>query len=154
LRNPWRFSFDETTGKLWAGDVGQGSWEEIDVIVAGANYGWNDREGPDCFDPASGCATGFVDPITSYDHSNGDRSVTGGFVYRGSAIADLVGWYLFGDFGSGRLFGVRENSAAGVAPMTFSDTGLQIVSFGQDTDGELYLLNYGGGTIHQIIDAP
>lgn len=153
LRNPWRFSFDAVTSKLWAGDVGQGDWEEIDVIVGGANYGWNDREGPECFNPPDGCATGFTDPITAYDHTAGDRSVTGGFVYRGSGITDLVGWYVFGDFVSGRLFGIPEDSSVGVTPEVLSETGLQIVSFGKSANGELYVLHFGG-TIHQITDAP
>jgi glucose/arabinose dehydrogenase len=153
LRNPWRFNFDDVSGKLWAGDVGQGDWEEIDLITVGGNYGWNDREGPSCFDPPDGCATGFEEPITSYDHTEGDRSVTGGFVYRGSAIADLVGWYVFGDFISGRLFGIPENSQNGVEPEVFLETSLQISSFGQDTEGELYVLGFGG-SIHQIIGEP
>jgi glucose/arabinose dehydrogenase len=152
LRNPWRFSFDIVTAKLWAGDVGQGNWEEIDVIEPGGNYGWNVREGAHCFSPASGCADSFVEPISEYDHSLG-RSVTGGFVYRGTALPDLVGWYVFGDFGSGRLFGIPEDSAAVTAPEVFEETGLQIVSFGQGADGELYVLHFGG-TIHQIVDAP
>ena len=152
LRNPWRISFDTLTSKLWAGDVGQGEWEEIDVIESGGNYGWNVREGAHCFNPANGCADTFIEPVSEYDHGLG-RSVTGGFVYRGSAIASLAGWYVFGDFGSGRLFGIPENSDVGVMPEVFQETGLQIVSFGQGDDGELYLLHFGG-TIHQIVDAP
>ena len=152
LRNPWRFSFDTVTAKLWAGDVGQEDWEEIDVIESGGNYGWNVREGAHCFSPVSGCANSFVEPISEYDHSLG-RSVTGGFVYRGTALPDLVGWYVFGDFGSGRLFGIPEDSAAVTVPEVFEETGLQIVSFGQAADGELYVLHFGG-TIHQIVDAP
>ena len=152
LRNPWRFSFDKATSKLWAGDVGQGDWEELDVIAAGSNYGWNVREGAHCFNPASGCADTFVEPITEYDHGIG-RSVTGGYVYRGSMLPDLAGWYLFGDFVTGRLFGIPEASSAGVVPTVFAETGLQIVSFGQDADGELYVLNFAG-TIHKIVDAP
>jgi glucose/arabinose dehydrogenase len=153
LRNPWRFSFDTSTGKLWAGDVGQGSWEEIDVIAVGENYGWNDREGAHCFDPPSGCATNFVDPVTEYDHSMG-TSVTGGYVYRGSAIPDLVGWYVFGDFGSGALFAIPEDSQPDVMPEVLEQTGLSIVSFAQDNDGELYLLDFSVGTIHKVLAAP
>jgi glucose/arabinose dehydrogenase len=152
LRNPWRFSFDTVTSKLWAGDVGQGNWEEIDVITAGGNYGWNVREGAHCFNPSSGCANTFIEPISEYDHGLGG-SITGGLVYRGTAIPGLAGWYLFGDFTSGRLFGIREDSAVGIEPEILSQTGLQIVSFGQDADGEIYVLNFVG-TIHQIVDAP
>jgi len=152
LRNPWRFSFDTVTSNLWVGDVGQGNWEEIDVIERGGNYGWNVREGAHCFSPAIGCADTFIEPISEYDHGLG-RSVTGGFVYRGFAISELSGWYVFGDFGSGRVFGFPEDSAVGVAPEVLQETGLQIVSFGQSSDGELYVLHFGG-TIHQIVDAP
>jgi glucose/arabinose dehydrogenase len=152
LRNPWRFSFDSVTSKLWAGDVGQGSWEEVDVIEAGGNYGWNVREGAHCFSPASGCAEGFIEPISEYDHSLG-RSITGGFVYRGTAISELAGWYVFGDFGSGRVFGIPADSAIGVMPDVLHEAGLQIVSFGEGIDGELYVLHFGG-TMHQIVDAP
>lgn len=154
LRNPWRFSFDGATGKLWAGDVGQNAWEEIDVIEAGGNYGWNDREGAHCFDPPTGCATNFTDPITEYDHTMGDRSVTGGYVYRGTVIPDLVGWYIFGDFISGRIFAIPEDSQSVVIPDVLLDTGLSIVSFAQDNDGELYVLDFGVGTIHEVQAAP
>jgi len=153
LRNPWRLSFDEVTGKLWVGDVGQGDWEEIDVIESGENYGWNVREGAHCFNPASGCATTFVDPITEYGRSQG-RSVTGGHVYRGSNITDLIGWYVFGDYGSGNIFAIPENSAAGVTPDVLLDTSNRIVTFAEDTDGELYFVDIAVGTIHKIEDAP
>ena len=152
LRNPWRFSFDLATGSLWAGDVGQADWEEVDIIAANSNYGWNVREGAHCFSPASGCATSFVEPVTEYDHGLG-ASITGGYVYRGAALPELVGWYLFGDFSSGRLFGIPADSATGVAPEVFVETGLQIVSFAQDVDGEVYLLDFGGVAIHQVVDA-
>ena len=153
LRNPWRFSFDSQTGELWVGDVGQDTWEEIDRVELGMNYGWDDREGAHCFEPPSGCLTNNVDPITEYDHSLG-FSVTGGYVYRGSAIPSLQGYYLFGDFGSGRIWGVPANSAQGVAPEELDDTSLSISSFAEGEDGELYALDYFGGGIYQIIDAP
>ncbi len=153
LRNPWRFSFDAVTGKLWAGDVGQGSWEEIDVIENGENYGWDVREGAHCFDPPSGCSTAFKDPITEYDRGLG-VSVTGGYVYRGTAVPDLVGWYVFGDFGSGRIFAIRENSADGVVPEVLLDTTHNIVTFATGVDGELYFADYSVGTIHRIEPAP
>ena len=151
FRNPWRFSFDSVTGRLWAGDVGQNDWEEIDLVEAGENYGWNDREGAHCFDPASGCADTFREPHAEYDHSLG-RSVTGGFVYRGSNVPDLVGWYVFGDFISGRVFAFQESAVAGVTPTELLDTNLAIVSLAQGNDGEIYILNYGVGTIHMVED--
>jgi glucose/arabinose dehydrogenase len=153
LRNPWRLSFDKATGKLWVGDVGQGSWEEIDVIEAGENYGWNVREGANCHNPATGCDTNFADPITEYGRTLG-RSVTGGHVYRGSSIADLVGWYVFGDYGSGNIFAIPENSAAGVTPDVLLGTSNRIVTFAEDTDGELYFVDIAVGTIHKLEGAP
>ncbi len=93
-----------------------------------------------------------MEPIAEYDHSLG-RSITGGFVYRGTAISELAGWYVFGDFGSGRVFGIPADSAIGVTPDVLNETGLQIVSFGEGIDGELYVLHFGG-TLHQIVDAP
>ncbi len=152
LRNPWRMSFDRATGNLWAADVGQSSWEEVNVIESGKNYGWSVREGAHCFNAAS-CATTFTDPVTEYDRSLG-VSVTGGYVYRGTAIADLEGWYVFGDFGSGRLFGVPEDSLAGAEPEVLLDTPNSIVTFGQDDAGELYFMDYSLGTIHKIENAP
>ena len=154
LRNPWRFSFDPVTGKLWAGDVGQGAWEEIDVITAGQNYGWNAREGANCYPPGSSCETTFADPIAQYDHSAGDRSVTGGFVYRGAAIPALVGWYVFGDFVSGRIFAIPEDGQPLVEPELLVESGLSVVSFAADRDAELYVLDFGTGTIYKLEAAP
>jgi glucose/arabinose dehydrogenase len=153
LRNPWRFSFDPVTGSLWAADVGQGDWEEVDLIEAGNNYGWNEREGAHCFNPASGCSTAYTDPVTEYGRSLG-RSVTGGYVYRGSGIADLVGWYVFGDFASGNLFAIPASSAPGVEPEVLLDTNRAIVTFGEDVDGELYFMDYSVGKIHKLETAP
>ncbi len=151
FRNPWRFSFDRVTGALWVGDVGQNAWEEVDRVEVGENYGWNVREGANCFSPSSGCSTAFVDPITEYDHSLGN-SITGGFVYRGSAIPDLQGHYVFGDFGSGRIWAVPADSPIGTTAIEIADTGHLIASFGEGVDGELYLLDFGNaGTIHQIV---
>lgn len=151
LRNPWRFSFDSQTGELWVGDVGQYAWEEIDRMELGMNYGWDDREGAHCFEPTVGCSTNSVDPITEYDHSVGN-SVTGGYVYRGSAIPELGGYYVFADFGSGRIWAIPSSSQQGVAPLEVIDTSLSISSFAQGLNGELYVLDYGGGGIYQIVD--
>ena len=152
LRNPWRFSFDRQGGALWAGDVGQNAWEEIDVIIAGGDYGWDDREGAHCFEPPTDCDTDSVDPVTEYDRSLG-ASVTGGFVYRGSAVPDLTGWYVFGDFISGRLFAIPEDSATGTVPEVLLETGLAIAAFGESVDGELLVVNYRG-TIHRVVGVP
>ncbi len=152
FRNPWRFSFDSVAGDLWTGDVGQNSWEEIDRVELGGNYGWNTREGAHCYSPSSGCATeNLIDPITEYGHDVG-FSVTGGYVYRGTAIPGLIGFYVFGDFGTGRLWVVAADSPIGTAPIELADTTLAIAAFAQGVDGELYVLNYGNpGGIYQIV---
>ena len=114
--------------------------------------GWDDREGAHCFEPASGCIMDSIDPITEYDHSVG-ASVTGGFVYRGTAVTDLVGWYVFGDFITGRIFAVPADSQIGTSYTELLSAGLSIASFGEGDDGELYIVDYGG-TLHQIVSAP
>ncbi len=142
LRNPWRFSFDRVGGGLWAGDVGQGDYEEVDRIRNGRNYGWNIREGAHCYNAASCPTAGLTDPEVDYDHSLG-CSVTGGYVYRGNALAELYGVYVFGDFCSGRIWGFDTWASSGVDELI--DTGLTIVSFAETQDGELLIIDYGGG---------
>jgi len=151
LRNPWRFSFDAQTGELWVGDVGQNTWEEIDRVELGMNFGWNEREGAHCFAPT--CLTNNVDPITEYGHNVGS-SVTGGFVYRGTVNPNLQGYYIFGDFGTGRIWAVDATSPQGTSPTEIDDTTLNISSFAEGVDGELYAVDHGGGGIYQIVDAP
>ncbi len=143
LRNPWRFSFDRSAGDLWAGDVGQGSWEEINRVTGGQNYGWNEREGANCFPPGNTtCDTNNVDPITEYAHGLG-FSVTGGYVYRGSDYPGLDGQYIFGDFVTGRIWRVPADSPQGTAPVELAVTTLSIASFAEGNDGELYVVDYG-----------
>jgi uncharacterized repeat protein (TIGR03806 family) len=153
LRNPWRWSFDAETGALWAGDVGQASREEIDVIERGGNYGWNCREGAIEFPgtPAAACSTasGLVDPVHDYPRSDGS-SVTGGYVYRGTAMPALIGDYLFADYGSGRLWRLTGDGAGGHAAELLLDTGLAIASFGEGLDGELYAVDIAGGGLYRI----
>ncbi|MFY0532340.1 PQQ-dependent sugar dehydrogenase [Nannocystis pusilla] len=110
LRNPWRFNFDRTTGALWAGDVGQNVWEEIDKIVLGGNYGWNIKEGLDCFGQDACAGAGLVDPVAQYRNTGG-ASVIAGFVYRGAALPDLAGLFLYTDFYGETLWGVAEGAA-------------------------------------------
>lgn len=147
LRNPWRFSFDRKTGKLWAGDVGQNTWEEINVIKKGNNYGWRRMEGTHCFNPETRCRQNLnlVDPVTEYAHEQGRCSVTGGYVYRGTKIPALLGTYIFGDFCSGEIWGYRDGHTR-----LLRETDLQISSFGEDQEGELYVVGYGGG-IFQVV---
>ena len=141
LRNPWRFSFDRETGELWAGDVGQNLWEEINVIKKGKNYGWRQMEGTHCFNPETHCRQGLdlVNPVTEYAHEQGRCSVTGGYVYRGTKIPALLGTYVFGDFCSGEILGYRVGET-----QLLQSTGLQISSFGEDRGGELYVVDHGG----------
>lgn len=150
FRNPWRFSFDRETGELWLGDVGQNAFEEVDRVELSGNYGWDDREGAHCFEPPEGCSTGNIDPITEYGHDLG-ISITGGYVYRGSAIPDLAGFYLFGDFGSGRIWAISSASEQGVEPDELVDTALSIASFAESSAGELFVVDLTAGTLHQIV---
>ena len=145
LRNPWRFSFDLETGLLWAGDVGQNLWEEIDIITKGANYGWNTMEGSHCYSPATGCnQSGLTLPIVEYDHSQG-CSVTGGYVYRGDQIASLQGYYIYGDYCSGNIWALAYNGNVVTENILLTESGLSITSFGEDLAGNLYILDRQGG---------
>ena len=156
LRNPWRFSFDRGTGDLYIGDVGQGSFEEIDFQPAGdpggRNYGWSIMEGDSCFPPGTvGCnRTGLALPVFVYDHSLG-CSVTGGHVYRGSAFPSLQGVYLFGDLCSTRIWGIRKNSAAWDNALLADGTTLTITTFGKDESGNVYVVNYANGELLMIV---
>jgi glucose/arabinose dehydrogenase len=137
LRNPWRFSFDSGTGRLWVGDVGQDRIEEIDIVRSGGNYGWNIMEGSLCYSPPSGCnQTGLALPIWEYNHAIG-YSVTGGFVYRGAAFPELVGAYVYGDYGSGRIWALRYDGMNSTNS-ELAATGVHITSFGLDQKDELY----------------
>lgn len=154
FRNPWRISFDSQTGELWTGDVGQGAWEEVDLVVSGANYGWDIREGAHCHEPAAGCdPTSLTDPVTEYENLGG-ASITGGFVYRGTALPELQGWYVFADFITADFYAVEATSLPTVLPTLIETLGFSPSTFAQDNDGELYIVGYGGGTIHQIVDSP
>jgi uncharacterized repeat protein (TIGR03806 family) len=145
LRNPWRFSFDPSTGKLWAGDVGQNAREEINLIERGGNYGWRYREGFVCYNPSTNCpSAGLVDPVIDYPHSEG-RSVTGGYVYRGESLGALRGRYVFGDFISGRIWALQSDGAGGYEKTQLAATALSIASFSASLDGELYVVDYAGG---------
>ncbi len=146
LRNPWRFSFDLETGELWAGDVGQNRWEEIDLIERRGNYGWNVLEGNHCFRPRDECdTTGKAPPVWEYSLDGEPCSVIGGYVYRGETIPWLRGAYVFGDFCSGEVFGLRYVNGEVVEHARLIDTDLRIMSFAEDRGGELYLLSQESG---------
>jgi len=159
LRNPWRFSFDRATGDLFIADVGQFTVEEIDFQPAGAaggvNYGWRIMEGSSCYiNEGVGCGhASLTPPIAEYSHTNGNCSVTGGYLYRGALVPSIAGDYVFGDFCSGRIWTATPGSPTWpfaeqlVAPFLIS-------SFGEDAAGELYVADYFGGAIQRIVTAP
>ncbi len=158
FRNPWRWSFDRQAGDLWVGDVGQDSFEEIDVVESGGNYGWNAREGAHCFEPASGCTTaGLTEPVAEYRHDIG-FSIIGGYVYRGLQSTALAGRYVFGDLG-GMIASLEPDGVGGFTVQQLVERGctppgavgaLQVSSFAEDLDGELYVIDYGRGEIRQL----
>ena len=149
FRNPWRFSFDRLNGVLVVGDVGQGAREEIDLVVRGGNYGWRTLEGTRCtgLDPPPCDPNAFMPPIAEYENAGPRCAVTGGYVYRGSRGTLPSGSYLFGDYCSGELFLLEGGQFAPIA-----ETGLNISSFGQDQDGELYVVDHGGA-VYRVGDA-
>ncbi|MFB3812687.1 MAG: sorbosone dehydrogenase family protein [Terriglobales bacterium] len=147
LRNPWRFSFDRATGRLFAADVGGDAFEEVDIIQRGGNYGWNIMEGAHCFNPPSGCnTTGLVLPIAEYDHSEGN-AVIGGYVYAGTAVPALQGTYIFGDLGTGKIWMLRETSPGSWTRTLLLTANAQLSSFGQDQAGEVYVVELGGSVM-------
>lgn len=142
LRNVWRMAFDRQTGKLWAADVGQNLWEEIDIIYNGGNYGWNLREGHHEFAPNStNHGPGFVEPIWEYDHDVG-KSITGGVVYRGKKFPELAGHYLYADYVSGRIWALKHDSESNEVVanrrIVYDGAALAVMSFGEDESGEVY----------------
>jgi len=152
LRNPWRFSFDRETGLLYAGDVGQDTWEEVDVVEKGGNYGWPIREGNDDHHPVDHPPK-MIDPIFQYSHNHTAAGVIGGCVYRGRKIPSLVGWYVFGDHSTGRIYGLKYEGGKVVAsgvliePTPAGKPGerpTQPCAFGADRDGEMFLCDVNG----------
>lgn len=151
LRNPWRWSFDRDTNALWVADVGQNAWEEVSLVELGGNYGWNIREGAHCYDGDPCDTTGLIDPILEYANQSDNRSITGGYVYRGTEITDLQGTYIYGDFVSGRLWGFDTTDVSPTSELLY-DASYNIASFGEGVDGEVYVLSYSGD-IYKIVVA-
>ncbi len=150
LRNPWRFSFDSATGSLWTGDVGQNRFEEIDIVESGKNYGWNVMEAFECFGSGGCDTTGLALPVHAYPHESGNASVTGGYVYRGSALPDLDGTYVYADFASGRIWGLVEDVGT-YSNELLVDTPVNISSFGVDASNQLFICAFDG-RIYRLID--
>jgi glucose/arabinose dehydrogenase len=158
LRNPFRFSVDRPTGDVYIGDVGQARREEIDVVPGGRggqNFGWNITEGTLCYEPKSGCSTaGITMPVLEYGHSDG-CAVTGGVVYRGCRMPDLVGTYFYGDYCSGfvRSFRLASGQATALRDWTAGLRGIDsVTSFGTDADGEVYVVDYDG-EVYELVPA-
>ncbi len=159
LRNPWRFSFDRSTGDLFIGDVGQSDREEIDFQPAssggGENYGWNIMEGSQCYGSLSCDMTGLVMPVYDYSHVSGNCSVSGGFTYRGGDYPGMQGIYFFADFCSGFIWGTQQTQT-GWDTQELTQEAYSISSFGEDEDGELYLLDRqpNSGSLYRVIESP
>jgi glucose/arabinose dehydrogenase len=147
FRNPWRFSFDRLTGQIYVGDVGHEQQEEINVVTAGGNFGWHVFEGTRCTDfaPQECNSQQFISPLVEYDHTDGRCAVTGGYVYRGHRSSLPLGSYVFGDLCTGEIFLLNESTQEHLI-----DTDINIASFGEDENGEIYVVGLGG-TVHRII---
>lgn len=144
LRNPWRFSFDGDTGQLWAGDVGQNAWEEIDLVTRGGNYGWNCYEGFERYAWTDSCETSTsIPPRAVYAHNEG-CAVIGGYVYRGTAQPEIYGRYVYGDYCTGRIWTVDPSDPSSEAEL-FADTDLMITGFAELSDGELVVADQRRG---------
>lgn len=154
LRNPWRFSFDRLNGNMFIGDVGQARYEEVDFQSAGSggqNYGWRIMEAASCFSPPEDCVTtGLTYPATQYGHDNGDLAVTGGYVFRGPHSQPMQGKYIFGDFASGRIWGLVYDG--GWQKAQLDDEPFSISSFGEDEAGNLYLADYSDGWLDIVAE--
>lgn len=155
LRNVWKFNFDYHTNTIWAGDVGQGAWEEVDIIESGKNYGWNKMEGFQCYGTCDTTGKGFTRPIWNYSHSLG-ISITGGFVYRGSNLPGLYGKYLYADYLYGSIWALTYdgvNPATNVRLWDTTNNVFSISSFGVDASNEVYVVRYGSsGRIYKLVD--
>lgn len=157
LRNPWRFSIDRPNGDLWIADVGQSLYEEIDWMpaggTAGLNFGWNVMEGQHCYNSPACDATGMTLPIYEYEHSGGRCSITGGLTYRGAALTNLAGHYVFADFCTGELWEMVGSPAAPViSPLrVWPAAPVEPVAFGEDCGGELYVVAYSEGEVYRVV---
>ena len=159
LRNPWRMSFDRKTGDLWVGDVGQDKWEEIDIVRKGENYGWSILEGTHPYDDSRTSEAPLIDPVLDYPHNPKALNppaafygpcVTGGYVYRGSRLKGFEGAYLYADYALGWVRALRHENGKVTVDENVLEQPDNISSFGEDADGEIYLLGHSNGRIYQL----
>jgi len=154
LRNPWKMSFDRVTGNLWCGDVGWEQWEQIFLIKRGANYGWSAMEGNNPILPERKSTVPITPPIVTHDHTEA-ASITGGFVYRGKRLPELVGAYVYGDYETGKIWALWHDGQQVTRHEEIADTSIKIVSFGQGEDGDVYFLHWGNpSTVHRLVRNP
>jgi uncharacterized repeat protein (TIGR03806 family) len=154
IRQPWKMSFDRATGELWVGEVGQDLWESVLKVEKGGNYGWSVMEGTHPFRPERKRGpTPILKPIVEHPHSD-FRSLTGGFIYHGKRLPDLAGAYIYGDFDTGRVWGLRYDGKKVTWQRELTRTTHRIVSFGEDQAGELYYLDFVAGRPHRLVPAP
>lgn len=154
LRQAWKFSFDSQTNELWTGDVGQDLWESVHLIRKGGNYGWSVKEGSHPFRPQRPLGpTPIIPPIVEHPHVD-YRSITGGYVYHGDRLKELQGAYIYGDYDTGKVAALRYENGQVTDHRELADTQLRIVDFGQDADGELYLVDHIGGQLHRLVPTP
>jgi glucose/arabinose dehydrogenase len=155
LRNPWRYSFDRATGDLYIADVGQNAYEEVHFQPAGQggqNYGWPIMEGAHCRGGGNSCdRSGLTMPIGEYGREGGSCSVTGGYVYRGREFPQLQGAYVFGDYCSGIMWALHRDASGSWVQSRMVDTNVQISSFGEDENGELYVTGLGDGNVYRVV---
>lgn len=150
FRNPWRFSFDRSTGRLFVADVGQDSFEEIDIVAKGANYGWSIMEGDHCFNPPRNCnMTGLSLPIVEIPHPEAE-AVIGGFIYHGTVLTGMQGMYIFGDL-NGKIWSLAQGPSNIFTRSQLADENFNISSFGQDAAGELYIVDISGGRVLKLV---
>lgn len=154
LRQIWKMNFDRQNGNLWAGEVGQDLWEMIYLIQPGGNYGWSVQEGSHPFRPDRRLGPSpILKPVVEHGHAD-FRSITGGFVYRGERLPEMVGTYVYGDYDTGRIWGFRHEGDQVSDHRELVDTSFRIIDFGQTHQGELYVMDFIGGRIHRLVRSP
>ncbi|MBY0524982.1 MAG: PQQ-dependent sugar dehydrogenase [Gemmataceae bacterium] len=154
VRQPWKFSFDRANGDLWCGEVGQDLWESVLKVEKGGNYGWSVMEGTHPFRPERKRGpTPILPPVIEHPHTE-SRSLTGGFVYHGKRLKELEGAYIYGDFDTGRVWALRFDGKKVTWKQELAKTLQRVVGWGEDAAGELYIVDFMGGRIHQLVQAP